>query len=88
MPPCRPDTQLVCWASQDLRRPCLGQGSACASAPGPNPSPCFSSHLWAARGKQSLPFPWFGHIIMGVTGAFGFIILVYLLVNCQYIGPW
>ncbi|XP_035552343.1 interleukin-2 receptor subunit beta isoform X1 [Canis lupus dingo] len=42
----------------------------------------------AARGKQSLPFPWFGHIIMGITGAFGFIILVYLLVNCQYIGPW
>uniref|UniRef100_A0A673UYT4 Interleukin-2 receptor subunit beta n=1 Tax=Suricata suricatta TaxID=37032 RepID=A0A673UYT4_SURSU len=42
----------------------------------------------AAPGKEAVPFPWLGHIIMGISSAFGFIILVYLLANCRYIGPW
>ncbi|XP_062932439.1 interleukin-2 receptor subunit beta [Cynocephalus volans] len=32
--------------------------------------------------------PWFGHMIVGLSGALGFIILVYLLASCRYIGPW
>lgn len=52
-----------------------------------DPSPCFSSCPWVASEKQTPLFPWFGHIIMGVSSALGFIILVYLLANCQYSGP-
>lgn len=42
----------------------------------------------AAAGKEAVPFPWLGHIVMGVSSALGFIVLVYLLANCRYIGLW
>lgn len=45
-----------------------------------NPFPCFPSLPPAA--------PSLGHILVGLCGALGFIIVVYLLVNCQYLGPW
>ncbi|KAK1341580.1 hypothetical protein QTO34_017995 [Cnephaeus nilssonii] len=32
--------------------------------------------------------PFMGHILVGLCGALGFIFVVYLLVNCQYLGPW
>ncbi|XP_006742294.2 interleukin-2 receptor subunit beta isoform X2 [Leptonychotes weddellii] len=41
-----------------------------------------------ASEKQNLPLLWVGHIITGVCSASGFIILVCLLANYQYIGPW
>ncbi|XP_007939936.1 interleukin-2 receptor subunit beta [Orycteropus afer afer] len=40
-----------------------------------------------APGKTS-PLPWLGHMLIGLSGGFAFIILVYLLANCRYIGPW
>ncbi|XP_004418645.1 PREDICTED: interleukin-2 receptor subunit beta [Ceratotherium simum simum] len=42
----------------------------------------------AAPGKENLPVIRWGHISVGLSGGFGFIILVYLLVNCRYIGQW
>lgn len=76
------------------RGPGLGPSSGGGMLEGPgrwgpfsNPSPCFS-HPRAAPGKEAVPFPWLGHIIMGISSAFGFIISVYLLANCRYIGPW
>lgn len=53
-----------------------------------NPSPYFSSHLRAALGMQAPALPFVGHVMVGLSGAFGFIILVYLLVSCRYLGPW
>ncbi|XP_054430400.1 interleukin-2 receptor subunit beta [Pteronotus mesoamericanus] len=47
---------------------------------GGDSSPWFSFHPWPARSV--------GHIIVGLSGAFGFIILVYLLVNCRYLRLW
>ncbi|XP_036314508.1 interleukin-2 receptor subunit beta [Pipistrellus kuhlii] len=32
--------------------------------------------------------PSLGNILVGICGALGFIFVVYLLVNCQYLGPW
>ncbi|XP_036107931.1 interleukin-2 receptor subunit beta isoform X1 [Molossus molossus] len=32
--------------------------------------------------------PSLGHIIVGLSGAIGFMILVYLLINCRYLRPW
>ncbi|EHH65810.1 hypothetical protein EGM_02653 [Macaca fascicularis] len=40
----------------------------------------------AALGKDTIP--WLGHLLVGLSGAFGFIILVYLLINCRNTGPW
>ncbi|KAF6119144.1 interleukin 2 receptor subunit beta [Phyllostomus discolor] len=56
----------------------------------------------AQRGSNSTWSPWsqplafrtvpespsLGHIIVGLSGAFGFIIIVYLLVNCRYLRLW
>ncbi|XP_004743223.2 interleukin-2 receptor subunit beta isoform X1 [Mustela putorius furo] len=39
-------------------------------------------------GERTLPFPWFGHVIVGISSVFVFLVLVYLLANCPYIGPW
>ncbi|XP_017364411.1 interleukin-2 receptor subunit beta isoform X2 [Cebus imitator] len=40
----------------------------------------------AAPGKDTPPWP--SHLLVGFSGACGFIILVYLLVNCRNTGPW
>ncbi|KAM6216475.1 interleukin-2 receptor subunit beta [Rhynchocyon petersi] len=42
------------------------------------------------RNTSKLPpsLPWLGHTLVGLSGAFAFVILVYLLANCRYIGPW
>lgn len=42
----------------------------------------------AAPGKETLGVPWLGHAMVGLSGAFGFVILVYLLTSCRYLGPW
>ncbi|XP_023486931.2 interleukin-2 receptor subunit beta isoform X1 [Equus caballus] len=43
----------------------------------------------AAPEKETLPVSWWGHTLVGLTGgSLGFIFLVYLLVNCRYIGLW
>lgn len=39
-------------------------------------------------GRRPDGAPSLGHILVGLCGALGFIIVVYLLVNCQYLGPW
>ncbi|XP_057598448.1 interleukin-2 receptor subunit beta [Hippopotamus amphibius kiboko] len=41
-----------------------------------------------ATRKKTLPFPWSGNIILGLGGAFAFVLLVYFLANFRYIGPW
>ncbi|XP_004447082.1 interleukin-2 receptor subunit beta [Dasypus novemcinctus] len=41
----------------------------------------------AAPGKEPLT-SWLGHVIVGLSGVFGFVLLVYLLANCQSFGPW
>ncbi|KAM5336195.1 interleukin-2 receptor subunit beta isoform 1-T12 [Glossophaga mutica] len=62
----------------------------------------FQVRVRAQRGSNSTWSPWsqplafrttpeapsLGHIIVGLSGAFGFIILVSLLVNCRCLGPW
>ncbi|XP_075408746.1 interleukin-2 receptor subunit beta [Tenrec ecaudatus] len=40
-----------------------------------------------APGK-TLPLSWLGHMIVALSGALAFILLVYLLVHCQYIRTW
>ncbi|XP_077024856.1 interleukin-2 receptor subunit beta [Tamandua tetradactyla] len=47
----------------------------------------FKTKPGAPRNETS-QFPWFGHVITGLSSTFGFIMLVYLLASCRYIGPW
>lgn len=42
----------------------------------------------AALGKETQGLSWLGHTMVGLSGAFGFLILVYLLTSCRYLGPW
>ncbi|XP_037703626.1 interleukin-2 receptor subunit beta [Choloepus didactylus] len=42
----------------------------------------------AAPGKETWPYPWLGHLAVGLSGTVGFVVLVYLLASCRYIGPW
>ncbi|XP_036747281.2 interleukin-2 receptor subunit beta isoform X2 [Manis pentadactyla] len=42
----------------------------------------------AGPGKKTLTLPWLEHIFIGLSGALGFVILVCLLANCRYTGPW
>ncbi|XP_066214412.1 interleukin-2 receptor subunit beta [Saccopteryx leptura] len=42
----------------------------------------------AFRTRPEAPSPSWGHVFVGILGAFGFIILASLLANCRYLGPW
>ncbi|XP_049482247.1 interleukin-2 receptor subunit beta [Panthera uncia] len=76
-----PDTQ---YELQVRVRPQLGKNEAWS----PWSQPLAFKTRPAAPGKEAVPFPWLGHITMGISSAFGFIISVCLLANCRYIGPW
>ncbi|XP_004676514.1 PREDICTED: interleukin-2 receptor subunit beta [Condylura cristata] len=41
-----------------------------------------------APGKERRTYLWLFHVVGGLSGALSFVILVYLLANCHYIGPW
>ncbi|ELW52385.1 Interleukin-2 receptor subunit beta [Tupaia chinensis] len=53
------------------------EGLQCPHQPGPR-----------VPGKEAWPLPWFVPIIGGLSGTFGFVVLVYLLASCRYIRPW
>ncbi|VFV47418.1 interleukin-2 receptor subunit beta [Lynx pardinus] len=76
-----PDTQ---YELQVRVRPQLGKNEAWS----PWSQPLAFRTRPAAPGKEAVPFSWVGHIIIGISSAFGFIISAYLLANCRYIGPW
>ncbi|XP_017508528.3 interleukin-2 receptor subunit beta isoform X2 [Manis javanica] len=48
----------------------------------------FRTRPAAGPGKKALTLPWLEHIFIGLSGALGFVILVCLLANCRYTGPW
>nr|XP_006979174.2 interleukin-2 receptor subunit beta [Peromyscus maniculatus bairdii] len=39
-------------------------------------------------GKETLALPWLRHLLLSLGCAFGFLVCVYVLVKCQYLGPW
>ncbi|XP_039102122.1 interleukin-2 receptor subunit beta isoform X2 [Hyaena hyaena] len=91
--PLRQNQQWICLESlspdtlyelQVRVRPQLGKNKAWS----PWSQPLAFRTRPAEPGKEAVSFPWLGQIIMGISSAFGFIILVYLLANCRYIGPW
>ncbi|XP_036064907.1 interleukin-2 receptor subunit beta [Onychomys torridus] len=38
--------------------------------------------------KETLALPWLRHLLLSLGCVFGFLACVYILVKCQYLGPW
>ncbi|OBS69404.1 hypothetical protein A6R68_02022, partial [Neotoma lepida] len=42
----------------------------------------------AGHRKEILPLAWLRHLLLSLGCVFGFLVCVYILIKCQYLGPW